>query len=90
MPSKVEGRYSYLLDDPQVKRWYDNVSRSSLVACEVYLRKLGWFLREKNLTHQELLQKSPNELFELLLDTVSATEREGLAGSHVECIVKLA
>ena len=88
MPSKGEGRYRYLLDDPQVKRWYDNVSRGSLVTCEVYLRKLGWFLREKNLTHQELLQKSPNELFELLLDTVSAMEREGHAGSYVECIVK--
>ncbi|MDA4115816.1 MAG: site-specific integrase [Thaumarchaeota archaeon] len=88
MPSKGEGRYRYLLDDPQVKRWYDNVSRGSLVTCEVYLRKLGWFLREKNLTHQELLQKSPNELFELLLDTVSAMEREGHAGSYVECIIK--
>jgi hypothetical protein len=77
MPAKGEGRYRYLLDDPQVKRWYDNVSRGSLVTCEVYLRKLGWFLREKNLTHQELLQKTPNELFELLLDTVSAMEKEG-------------
>jgi hypothetical protein len=25
MPSKGEGRYRHLLDDPQVKRWYDNV-----------------------------------------------------------------
>jgi hypothetical protein len=41
MPSKGEGRYRHLLDDPQVKRWYDNVSRGSLVTCEVYLRKLG-------------------------------------------------
>ncbi len=40
----------------------DNVSRGSLVTCKVYFRNLGWFLREKNLTHQELLQKSPNEL----------------------------
>jgi hypothetical protein len=88
MPSKGEGRYRYLLEDPQVKRRYDNVSRGSLVTCEVYLRKLGWFLREKNPTHQELLEKSPNELFELLLDTVSAMEWEGHAGSYVECIVK--
>ena len=88
MPAKGEGRYRYLLDDPQVKRWYDNISRGSLVTCEVYLRKLGWFLNEKNLTHQELLKKSPNDLFDLLLDTVSAMEREGHAGSYVECIVK--
>jgi hypothetical protein len=68
-------------------RWYD-ISRGSLVTCEVHLRKLGWFLSEKNLTHQDLLKKSPNDLFDLLLDTVSAMEREGHAGSYVECIVK--
>ncbi len=88
MPSKGNGRYRYLLQDPQIRRWYDNMGRGSKVTCEVYLRKLGWFLNEKNLTQQELLRRSPDDLFTLLLDTVSAMEREGHAGSYVECIVK--
>ncbi len=88
MPSKGNGRYTYLLQDPQVRRWYDNIARGSRVTCEVYLRKLGWFLKEKNLTNQELLQKSPDDLFNLLLDTVSEMEKEGHAGGYIESIVK--
>ena len=88
MSSTGNRRYGYLLEDPQVRRWYDNIARGSRVTCEVYLRKLGWFLNEKGMTNQELLQKSPDDLFNLLLDLVSEMEKKGHAGSYIESVVK--
>jgi hypothetical protein len=34
-------KYTYLFRDPDIKRWYDNVSRGSKITADVYLRRLG-------------------------------------------------
>ena len=35
-------KYLHLLEDPEVKRWYQNVVRGSRITADVYLRRLGW------------------------------------------------
>ena len=79
---KVRGRikgeaskYAYLLDDQDIKRWYQNVARGSQITADVYLRRLGNFNNELKLSPKELLKMDDKELSDLLMDFVG--EREG-------------
>jgi len=65
-----------LLENPQVKRWYDNLSRKSELTANVYLRRLGLFCKKWCLTPADLLQKDPQEVHSLLVDTVTELERD--------------
>jgi hypothetical protein len=38
--------YSKLLEDPNVKRWENNLSKGSIIVADIYLRRLGSFCRE--------------------------------------------
>jgi hypothetical protein len=76
-----------LLENDDFKRWYGNVARGSAVTADVYLRRLGSFCAENNLTPPILATMSPTKLDNLLMDYVSAKEKE-YAGSYVESTVK--
>jgi hypothetical protein len=65
-----------LLEDQNLKRWYDNVARGSLITANVNLRRLGRFCKDQKVTPQRLLKLSEEELYNLLLDTVSEFEAE--------------
>ena len=77
-----------LLENLQVKRWYDNVSRASELTAEVDLRRLGLFCNRSRLTPLGLLEKQPQEIHSLLVDTVTELEKKGYAGSYLQGIVK--
>jgi len=77
-----------LLEDLQVRRWYDNVSRASELTAEVNLRRLGLFCNRLHLTPLGLLEKEPQEIHSLLVDTVTELEKKGYAGSYLQGIVK--
>src|SRR5207249_6720874 len=38
---QTKANYYYLLDDADVKRWHDNVSRGSEVTASIWLRRIG-------------------------------------------------
>jgi hypothetical protein len=76
------------LENPQVRRWYDNVSRASELTAEVDLRRLGLFCNKWCLTPTGLLEKTSQEIHSLLVDTVTEFEKRGYAGSYLEGIVK--
>ena len=80
--------HKVLLKDPQVRRWYDNVSRGSVLTAQVYLRRLGLFCRRWHSTPVGLLEKEPREIHNLLVDTVTELEKRGYAGSYGQAIVK--
>jgi hypothetical protein len=81
-------RYGRLLDDVEVRRWYENLARGSRVTADVYLRRLGAFCEGHGLTPRELASMDERELRDLLMDSVSAMEREGYAGSYIESVIK--
>jgi hypothetical protein len=56
MSAKGRKRYGHLLDDPQIARWYNNVSRGSRISADVYLRRFGSVIEEKNLSPHDLLK----------------------------------
>ena len=53
----------------------------------MYLRRLGNFCNQNDTTPSDLLTESEEELYNLLLDTVSAME-ERYAGSYIQSVVK--
>jgi len=77
-----------LLKDPQVGRWYDNVSRGSMLTAQAYLRRLGLFCRRWHSTPAGLLEKEPREIHNLLVDTVTELESKGYAGSYGQAVIK--
>jgi len=81
-------RYASLLEDVDVRRWYENVARGSRVTADVYLRRLGAFCRSFGRSPKDLLGMSEGELYNLLLDYVSMMERKGYAGSYIKSALK--
>jgi len=88
MSPPAKGKYLNLTKDADVRRWYDNVSRGSLVTADVYLRRLGSFCQSFDITPAVLVSLSESELHNLLLDCVSSMEKAGRAGSYIESMLK--
>jgi hypothetical protein len=82
--------YFHLLNDAEVKRWYENVRRGSKITADVYLRRLGGLCIRNNTTPAGLARLGDADVTRLLLDQVSKLESEGYAGSYIESIVKAA
>jgi len=80
-------KYSALLQDDDVRRWYENMARGSRVTADVYLRRLGNFSNQNDTTPNKLLSCSEDELCNLLMDTVSSME-ERYAGSYIQSVIK--
>ena len=68
--TREEG-YKKLLENKELKRWFDNVSRGSQVTAKVYLRRLGHLSTELKITPQQLTDMKEEQLYELFLDLVS-------------------
>jgi hypothetical protein len=81
-------RYASLLEDPDVRRWYDNLARGSRVTADVYLRRLGGFAASQGIGPRELLSLSDREISDLLMDFVSWSEERGHAGSYIRSTLK--
>ena len=85
MPKK---RYAQLLEDKDLRRWYDNLARGSVITADVYLRRLGGFCKDYKQNPQILSEMKEEELYNLLLDAVSDLEHKGYAGSYQQSILK--
>jgi hypothetical protein len=87
MPPRASDK-QVLLQDADVRRWFDNVGRGSPVTADVYLRRLSAFCQSSRTTPKGLASKSEGELHDLMLDCVSQMEKAGNAGSYVESTLK--
>ncbi len=85
---KDKRKYGALFSDADVKRWYGNVGRGSKVTADVYLRRLGSFCNDHELTPRELVAKSGKQIYDLFLDYVSSEEKRGHAGSYIQSTIK--
>ena len=89
MAKKGRGsRFAKLLEDPEVRRWYENNSRGSVITADVYLRRLGNFCEAHSSTPKKFAAKSEKEIYGILLDYVSKLEKEGKSGSYISSIMK--
>jgi hypothetical protein len=88
MSCPQKNKYLYLFEDPDVKRWYDNLARGSQGTADVYLRRVGSFCKKLDTNPKKLASLSEPEIYNLMLDHVSSMEKSGYAGSYIESAVK--
>jgi len=81
-------KYAYLLEDEDVRRWFDNLSRGSKVTADVSLRRLGSFCELHGITPRGLASMKDRELHNLLMDHVTSAEKKGYAGSYISSSMK--
>jgi len=81
-------KYSSLKNNPEIKRWFLNMSRGSVITGEVYLRRLGQFCQINNTDPIAITKMTEKEIANMLMDTVSLLESQGKAGSFIAGIVK--
>lgn len=86
--SRPRSRYAHLLDDRNVKRWYENTARGSPAGAEIALRNLGNFCQGQGTTPKRLLEMGPSGLEDLLMDYVSANEGR-YAGGYIRNTIKV-
>ena len=72
-----------ILEDPEVRRWYNNVAQGSQVTADVFVRRLGAVCDRLNQTPASLLKLSDTELYNMLLDFVTKQQSEGFAGTYI-------
>jgi site-specific recombinase XerC len=80
----LKARYAYLLEDEDVRRWFDNLAAKSYVTATVYLRTLGLYCELNNTNPKAMLQTAGSKAFrDGFSDFVRRLEREGKAGSYI-------
>jgi hypothetical protein len=80
-----------MLQDLDVKRWYDNVARGSPITAEVRLRRLSLFCEQNGMTAKQLAslgKTSRKTLEDLLQDHVTKMEMEGKAPGYTSGVIK--
>lgn len=84
-------RKDRMLINPDVKRWFDNLSRGSPITAEVRLRRLDKFCELHDMTPiqlSELGMKDLRAVTDLIADHISWMEEKNYSPGYVEDVVK--
>jgi len=76
-----------LLSQPEIKRWYDNVSRGSPNTSEIWLRRLSRFSEQCGLTpleFAELGMKDVRAVTDLIQDQITKMEEKGNSPGYIK------
>jgi len=79
-----------LLSNQDIRRWYDNLARSSGVTAEVRLRKLGRFCENNKITPRELIElglQDPRAVADLLEDNITTMEKQKHAPQYIKAVM---
>ena len=80
-------KYNGLLEHKNFRRWYDNVTRGSLVTVQEWFRRMGFVCAKFETTPQKISKMSQTQATEFILDVIGALE-EGRSGNYISNIVK--
>ncbi len=83
----TKGKYTQLLEDPDIRRWYQSLRRSSQVTADVRLRRLGHFCMEFSIEPKELASRQPSLITDILDDCVSLMESKGKAPGYIKSTI---
>jgi len=79
-----------LLDDEDIRRWYENLARGSRATADINIRRLGAFCVAVEVSPAGLARLDERGVHNRILDFVSAEEARGVAGSYIVRTVKAA
>ena len=74
-----------LLENPDIRRWYENLRAKSPLTAGVYLRGMGFYCNKMNTNPEQILEdaKKIKPLQDQFTDFVRDMEREGKAGAYI-------
>ncbi len=81
-------KYAYLLEDHDVRRWYENTARGSRITADVCFRRLGSFCESNQITPSKFASLPERELHNMLMDYVSSAEQKDYAGNYISSTMK--
>jgi hypothetical protein len=81
-------KYRHLVEDKDVRRWYENLVRGSPACAQIYLRNLGNFCGLMGITPGQLARKPVTEIEDLLMDYVTSAQKKH-AGSYIHNTTKV-
>jgi hypothetical protein len=87
-PQIKKSQYKRLLNDPDFKRWLDNVERGSVSYSYECLRRMGFIQKRFGKSPSELANMTAKQATNFLLDMVSALEADKRSGSYISNCVK--
>ena len=82
----LQARKLKRLEGPEIKRWYHNVARGSLLTVDAYLRTLFLFSDRLSTNSHAILKLKDRALHGLILDLVIAEEDRGGAAEPVAAV----
>ncbi len=86
----IGSKYRHLLEDKDVRRWYENLEAKSVITATVYLRTLGLYCKLAKTTPKKILTEAPSKRFRNeFTDFIRRMEKEGKAGSYIERFKKV-
>jgi len=91
MPERKKPATKDLLNDENVRRWYDNTCRGSKLNADIRLRRLNLFCYRTNTTPAKLVKigkKDVIKIEDMLLDHVSWLESQNYAPNYIDGILK--
>ncbi len=80
--------YVYLLDNPDFRRWYENVERGSVATAHEWLRRMGFIHKRFNMLPAQLAKIGSKQVYKFTLDIVSQLQKEGKSGSYISNCIK--
>ncbi|MEM3765492.1 MAG: site-specific integrase [Candidatus Bathyarchaeia archaeon] len=86
----MKAKYAHLLNDADVKRWFENLAAKSIVTATVYLRTLGFYCELNKTDPKAILKVAGTKAFrDDFTDFIRRMEREGKAGSYLSRFKKV-
>ncbi len=83
-------KYKHLLDDQDVRRWFENLEAKSIITATVYLRTMGLYCALEGTTPKKILAEAKSKRFrDEFTDFIGKMEKDGKAGSYIERFKKV-
>ena len=83
-------KYKHLLEDQDLRRWYENLEAKSIITATVYLRTMGLYCALEKTTPKKILAEAKSKEFrDEFTDFIRRMEKEGKAGSYIERFKKV-
>jgi len=79
-----------LLEDEDVRRWFENLSRGSRATADINVRRLAAFCEAIGISPAGLAKLGERDVHIRVLDFVSTEEKRGVAGSYIVRTIKAA
>ncbi|MDG6921572.1 MAG: site-specific integrase, partial [Nitrososphaerota archaeon] len=83
-----KSKYTEMLEDRDVARWFSQVSQGSKKTAKVYLRGLGYSCERYHTTPHDVAKLDRRGIRDFLVDMINDMDSRGNAGGYIESAVK--